>query len=268
MSKKFNDILSVLDTINKENVVSVYVPSLEKEVNFKGITTGQQKSFLKSAVDNPVFQTRFILAAYALIKENCLEPDVFKVLTANDAAAILVQLRIHVYGTDYTVTADNQREYKVSLTDVVDNIKNIKINLTTTLIEEGPFTIRVGLPSFNDQYLLEKQLREKGLSNEQGFNAGINETIGEAFVGEVSKYIKSIQIKLNSQAIDVEYDSLTFINKHEVLEKLPSTVVKGIVKYIEELTNLQKKVFTVYGSTASGAWRVHVPVDTALFAIE
>ena len=56
MSNNFNDILSVLDTINKEVVLPVFIPSLQKNVNFKTINTGQQKSILKAAVDNRVLQ--------------------------------------------------------------------------------------------------------------------------------------------------------------------------------------------------------------------
>src|SRR4051812_27819585 len=104
-----NNIMSVLDTINKENTLSFYVPSVKRSVSFKGITTGQQKSLLETAVDNPVFQTRFVIATYNLIIENCLEKDIITQLTVIDRAAILVQYRSAVYGSEFIADQDNNK---------------------------------------------------------------------------------------------------------------------------------------------------------------
>ena len=263
----FNDIISVLDTINKENVASVYVPSLKRDVKFKGFTTGQQKLFLKAAVDNPVFQTRFIIACYTLIQENCLERDALAAFTALDGVAILIQLRVSVYGKDFEVE-DNNENYKIDLTQIIEKIKTLNIPANKT-ISEGVFNIVVGAPSLNEQYSLEKQVRGKNLESEQAPAQNINDTIGEAFIGEVSKYIKEIDINVNGEVTNINYSSLPFAKKHQVLEKLPTLVVKGIITYIESITSLQKQLLTVTGTktTDSSTKEVEVTLNSALFAI-
>lgn len=263
----FNDIISVLDTINKENVVSVYVPSLKKDVKFKGFTTGQQKLFLKAAVDNPVFQTRFIIACYTLLQENCLEKEALAAFTALDGAAILIQLRVSVYGKDFEME-DNNEAYKIDLTQIIEKVKALDIPAHKT-INEGAFNIVVGAPSLYEQYSLEKQVRGKNLENEQTPTQNINDTIGEAFIGEVSKYIKDIDINVNGEVTNINYSGLPFTKKHQVLEKLPTSVVKGVITYIETITTLQKQLLTVTGTkvTDSSTKDVELTLNSALFAI-
>lgn len=263
----FNDIISVLDTINKENVVSVYVPSLKRDVKFKGFTTGQQKLFLKAAVDNPVFQTRFIIACYTLLQENCLEKDALAAFTALDGVAILIQLRVNVYGKDFQVE-DNSEAYKVDLTQIVEKIKILDIPAHKT-INEGAFNIAVGAPSLYEQYTLEKQVRGKSLESEQAPTQNINDTIGEAFIGEISKYIKEIELNVNGEVTNINYGSLPFAKKHQVLEKLPTSVVKGVITYIETITTLQKELLTVTGvkTVDSSTKDVEITLNAALFAI-
>lgn len=268
MSNNFNDIISVLDAINKENTVQVYLPSHKKEVAFKSLTTGQQKLFLKSAIDNPVFQTRFIFAVHSVITENCIDKQVLPKLTVFDSVAILVQLRLKVHGELLEVTSENEA-YKVNLNHVIEKIKSVELPAADTIID-APFSIDVGIPSFTDQFALEKQLREKALTDDQALNSNINDTLGEAFIGEVSKYIKEVRVTANGTEHNLNYSSLNFVKKHQVLEKIPSTVVKKIIAYIEKVTSLQKSLTTVQGAktTDNTLKDVEIPISSTLFAIE
>ena len=245
MSNNFNDILTVLDTINKEVTVPVYIPSLNREVKFKSISTGQQKSLLKAAVDNPVFQTRFTIAFYNLVQENCIEKDILPHLTTIDSAAIAVQLRISTTGAEYVIS-QNGRKFKVNLASVVENFKAVK-NINPDTVTEPPFTVQVGVPLFVEQYNIEKQLREKTVNDQQVMSAQLTETIGDAFIGEVSKFIKGIVVFYNNQEQQVDYSTLSYTKKHTLLEKMPSTVIKSVLKYMEKYVNTQKDILTISG---------------------
>ena len=146
----YNNILSVLDTISKDNTLAFYVPSLKRDVMFKGITTGQQKALLKAAVDNPVFQTRFIMAAYGIIVENCTEKDILPALTSLDSMAILLQYRVNIYGPEYIVEQEGKK-YTLNLTESINRLKEIEIPAAQTFTD-GQVAITVGAPSFVDQY--------------------------------------------------------------------------------------------------------------------
>ena len=268
MSNNFNDILLVLDTINKEVTVPVYIPSLNREVKFKSISTGQQKSLLKAAVDNPVFQTRFTIAFYNLVQENCIEKDILPLLTTIDSAAIAVQLRVSTAGSDYVIS-QNGRKFKVDLSTVVDHFKVVK-TINPDTVTEVPFTVQVGAPLFVEQYNLEKQLREKIVNDQQIMSAQLTETIGDAFIGEVSKFIKGIVVFYNNQEQQVDYSTLPYTKKHALLEKMPSTVIKSVLKYMEKYVTTQKDILTISGiDTESSVTNndLVLVIDSSLFIV-
>jgi len=264
----FNDILSVLDTINKEVNVPVYIPSLARTVNFKSINTGQQKTLLKAAVDNPVFQTRFIIALYSIIQENCTEKSIIQNLTTVDSIAIAVQLRVFTNGVDHVITQNN-RKYKVNLQDIIDKVKTIPTTQDIT-VAETPFTINVTSPLFVEQYNLEKQLREKSLNDQQIMSAQLTDTIGDAFIGEVSKYIKEITVFHDNNEQIIGYKSLPFAKRHAILEKIPTTAIKGVLKFMADYVAVQKDFLTVVGTDTETGETVNdlvLLVDTTLFII-
>jgi hypothetical protein len=268
MSATFNDILSVLDVINKEVTVPVYIPSLKREVKFKSINTGQQKSILKAAVDNPVFQTRFTIAFYNLIQENCIEKEIIPLLTTIDGAAIALQLRLATSNTDY-ILQQNNRKFKIDLHLFIDKIRAVS-DVAPETLADGTFTVVVGSPLIVDHYNIEKQLREKALNDQQLLSAQITDTIGDAFVGEVSKFIKSITVFYNNQEQQIDYTALPFAKRHTLLEKVPNNVVQGVLKYMEKYVNVQKDLLTISGTdieTGEVVSNLIVLVDSTLFII-
>ena len=144
-------------------------------------------------------------------------------------------------------------------------LKEIEVPTAETFTE-GSITITVGMPLFTDQYLLEKQVREKTLNDQA--TVTINETIGEAFIGETSKFIKRIEVSVNGQTQDLNYQDLPFPKKYAVLEKLPTKSVKQILKYLEVVSEIQRKVTRIPGVDEAGITQdIDFTVDSSLFAL-
>jgi hypothetical protein len=268
MSSNYNDVLSVLDAINKEAMLPLYIPSLQKTVNFKNISTGQQKSILKAAVDNPVFQTRFTIAFYNLLQENCEDQSIVNKLTTIDAAAIAIQLRVLASGPEYVLQQNNNR-YKINLQTIIDKLKAVIIPEGETITNSN-FSIQVGAPLISEHYDIEKQLREKNINDQQLLNAQITETIGDAFVGEISKFIKSIKVTYNKTTQDVNYTSLSFAKRHSLLEKISNNSIQGVLKYMEKYVTEQKDLLTVSGTNVNTGEVVNdliLLVDSTLFIV-
>lgn len=267
----FNDIVSILDSLNQESALSFYLPSLKREVKFKSISTGQQKTLLKASVDNPVFQTRFIIAVYNIIIENCQEKEIVNSLNIIDVLSILLQYRVSLYGSKFIVK-NNDKNIHVELQTCIDRIKTITLP-EAGKFEDGPISIVVGLPTLLDQYQLEKQVREKSLSDKDLINLNninIGDTIGDAFIGEVSKYIKDITIVKEGNPYSLNYKDLSFNKKFAVLEKIPTATVKQLLTYIVKVTALQREITQVEGleENTNKPELVNVPLDSGLFALE
>lgn len=267
----FNDIVSILDSLNQENTLSFYLPSLKREVKFRGINTGQQKTLLKASVDNPVFQTRFVISVYNIIVENCQEKEILNSLTIIDVLAILLQYRVNLYGNKFIVKSED-KNYSVNLQSSIDTLKSVELP-PSEKFESNGVTIQVGMPTLNEQYQLEKQIREKTLSDKDLINPNninIGDTIGDAFIGEVSKYIKDITIEKDGKTHNLNYKDLSFIKKFAVLEKIPTTTVKQILSYIVKVTTLQKQITQVEGveESTNKVETVTIPMDSGLFVLE
>lgn len=268
MQKNITEFLSLLNKVATENACTVYVPTLKKEVKFKNISTLQQKKLIESVVDNPVFQTRLITAMYEIITENCLEKEALQALTYIDGVAVIFQLRVSSYGSKYRAFIEG-KEHIMDFSTVVDNAKNLQF-LETTTLNDGLYTITIGVPTFKEHYEGEMLLRkEKNLNEAEIVNPG--EVVGDAFISEISKFIKTVTINNETpdKAVTIDFKTLNFKQRFSVLDKLPVSLAKEIVMYIEKSQDLQRQLLTFIGTSIDGGSirKAIVPLDSTLFTL-
>lgn len=263
------NISAIIEAFENENAYVFYVPSIKRDVKFKPFNIGQQKKLLKATIDNPVFQTRFVVAIYDILVENCLEDFKKLNLTTVDYNSILLQYRKSAYGDVITVTEENI-EYKADINEAIK-----KINLVESLLEqdiiEGNITLTLKTPTIQEQYLLEKELREGKLNDEQIINSttNVSNTIGDAFIGEISKYIKDIILQKGEERISVGYNTLPFAEKIKLIEYLPSSIIKKSLPVIGELTNKLTESLRVTGIAVDNTSKiVTIAIDASLFPVE
>ena len=261
--QNINEILKLLNTVNAEKAIDVYVPTLKREIKFKNINTGQQKRLLKTVIDNPIFQTRLVYAIYEIITENCLDTSVLENLTYLDSISIIIQLRVANHGGTYSALINNE-DYSMDLSTIVDNSKAIVFPQTANFTESA-YTVNVSLPTITEQYENEKQIRGKTLGTR---NEEVNavEAVGDAFIGEISKFIKEITVEVEGKPTPLNYKTLRYDQRYQVLEKLPISLVKDIMQYVEKTTDLQRQLLTFTGINAKGQTKpAIVPLDSSLF---
>lgn len=263
------NITSILETFENENAFSFYVPSLKREVKFKTFNIGQQKKILKATIDNPVFQTRFVIAMYEVLNENCCE-DLKKLnLNIIDYNSILLQYRKSIYGDLIAITSD-EVEYKANINESIEKINAIQA-LSEQEVIEGSISITLKTPTLKEQYQLEKELREGKSNDEQIINgaSNIGTTLGDAFIGELSKYIKEITLTRGEERIQAGYSSLTFTDKLKLIEQLPSSLVKKSLPVIGEVTSKITEALQVVGvSSENNNKTVSITIDSSLFPVE
>ena len=261
--QNINDILKMLDTINADKAVEIYVPSLKRVVKFKSINTGQQKNLIKAAIDNPIFQTRLVYATYEIISENCLEKDVAKTLTYIDGISILMQLRLHSYGANYLATIQEE-VYTMNISSILDNSKAVEFPGLETFTD-SVYTINVNIPTIFEHYENEKQMRGKKVTNEAETVNAV-EVVGDAFIAEISKYIKEITVNTGDSQVVLNYKNLNYEQRYQVLDKLPVILVKSVMGYIEKVVNLQRQLLTFNGTNVQGEVKLAiVSMDSSLF---
>ena len=241
-NSNINDILNLIKDLDVSAGFNVYIPSLEREIKFKQLTTEQLKLILKTTVGTPLYNTEFILTFNNIIKENCLDETInTDNLTVYDKLHILFKTKIESISPDYTIefSEDEVTAYSIetnpvvlSVSDQYEKFLERKINFTEKTFTYNDCIITCNIPTLATESKLESELHSNididTLSNEELQNA-----IGETFVNEVTKFITSISIK----GIGINLLNESFKNRVEVVEKLPTIIINNVLKYIEDYKN-------------------------------
>jgi hypothetical protein len=120
---------------------------------------------LKSSIDTPLSQTKFILTFYNILTENFYDKIPFDSLTMFDKYAIAFQIRNSI-GSDYDFTDEETEsktkiKYKVNFSNVVETVKSLEQDvqpLLTTVVEDGIFQIHCNICSIENEYKIYNQL--------------------------------------------------------------------------------------------------------------
>ena len=264
------DFFNELDTVNGYDV---FIPSLDKELKFKQLTTEQLKSLLKTAVGAPVYNTDFILAFNNIIKENSLDKSVnTDLFTIYDKLFILFKTKIECISPDYTFnfTDEEIEEYNlsndsstISLLNHYNNFRQKNIKISNKTIQIDNVTVECTLPTLSIENKFEKELHNN-ISYTDLTTKDLQDIVGETFINELSKFITSITVNGNKHDLNNE----TFTDRVKIVEKMPINIVNGVIKYIEEYKNITKELIVyIFNTDKDEYFEKEFPLDATLFNI-
>jgi hypothetical protein len=127
----FNEALNALDVFKDLCVVETWIPSLQKTISIKELTTKQQKNLLSSIIESASdMRPSFTKNLHQILLQNCLTtPDVVNSFTFIDIASIVVALRKQI-NSMVKVNFDKEDGSKLSelvtLDDINDEFKKLK----------------------------------------------------------------------------------------------------------------------------------------------
>jgi hypothetical protein len=243
------DIINLIQGLDNETNFSFLIPSLQKEVKFKQLTTEQLKRLLKTVIDSPVYNTEFIKTFNSIIKENCLEKDIItENFTIFDKLLLIFKIKIESISGDYNFTFTEEEIQNNDLLgkNIIANIENHFQEFLNKNVQFEPLTIEYSnslvvcnLPTLFTENKLEQELH-KNIKIEVNTPEELRAIVGETFINEVTKFITDI--KINDSSIDLM--KLTFKNRISVVESLPTQIINKVIKYIESYRETIKPLLT------------------------
>jgi len=245
------ELLRQLEELNKTNSISVFVPSLKKEVKIKNITLRQQKNLLKTSIDETLTKLSFIINFYSILKENILDDIKINDLYTFDRTAIAIALRAHCLDANYTLN-----ENKINLFDKVKEYPNISTEFNTEkVIELNNLKVILQAPRLD----VDLKLSQFSLDNlKQTEDKDFKNIIGELFVQEISKFIKSVSFE-GEKPLSLEFSSTAVPEQIKVIEKFPSTLTNNILEFIKQYRDIESKFTQINGQ--------NLEVDGSFFSI-
>jgi hypothetical protein len=252
MSTNINDILKQLDSLNESTGIDVYVPSLKKTVKFKNLNLKQQKDLLKSSVDETLTKLSFIVNFFNIIHDNIIDKIDVNSLYAFDRSAIAIALRANGLNNEYTSGTTT-----INLLDVIKELSAIPVtDVFTTSIETNDISIDLEVPRLGyDRDISNLTINKLKTIQDRD----IKSLVGELFVYEIIKYIKTVTFKLPTGNQAIPFNTLKIDEKISIIEKIPSTLTNKILQFIKTYRDLEGK-FTTYGDTS-------IEIDGSFFSI-
>jgi hypothetical protein len=247
-----NDIIKIINRANETFVYEIFIPSLNKNLMFREINTSQQKRLLKAIIDSPAYNTEFIFTLREIIKENCVDNSVdVGEFTIFDKMIVAMTMRAMSISNDldlvFEVPNTNPPEKitrRINLKDLINTaISEIQIGSAVLKDDKEMFQIFCGLPTINDEFKLESELRRNVTSIEIKNEKELRETVGEVFTNEIVKYIKQINIKNeNGEIIELNLKDLKFVDRLTIMSKIPAKINNMIINYINQVNKEFEKV--------------------------
>jgi hypothetical protein len=229
----FTQAIEALQQVSESFTVNVWIPSLNKHIEFKQLDAKQQKNILSSAMDTSVYNTSFIKTFYNIIKENILD----KTINVNEFT-LLDKLNIGLclkskLSENATLFFGKNKEIplKINVNEIIEKIETCKIP-ENEIIESknSDFSIKVELKyvTIGVEYEYDAQYKGNKKTEDLKKTEDVQKIISDAFIGEISKYLHNIWINDNL----LDFNKLSFDQKIKIVEKFPSSILQKIIDKI------------------------------------
>ena len=248
-------IESLLDDINKlkeQGYYSIHIPSLKQSVQFAPLEIKHQKALLESGSDPDMGQFKFINTLNDVILD-CLVDKATPILVV-DRPLITLAIRNKCVSKTYEYVDDDNNVSSIDITDHLKGSKKVKIperNKKFT-ITSGKIKISCSVPTLIQDKVFNIYIhnqRPPSLNNQQP------PPVGDIFIGELAKYIDSIQV--DKQVIDCR-GKLTPVQVVTILEKLPMNITYMLTEKLQPIRDIETTLST------SEVGKV-IPIDARLF---
>lgn len=266
-----SEINNIISKAKETFVYEIWIPSLQKNVMFREISTGQQKRLIKAIIDSPIYNTEFIFALNNIIKENCAEPDIdINELTIYDKLFICLTMRIYSIGKDLTFIIKGPKtgvEYKqdVNLLEILEKLKELNLEINAKIYEVGPFKVTVNIPTIGEEYLIEKELRDNNINIDIKTDDEIRSALQNVFITELIKVIKKIEIKSEDKIIELDLKNLKYKDRVNLIEKLPIKLIKNVIEYIASYNNKLNEILILKFDIEGEIFEQKLRLDASFF---
>jgi len=236
MSDKEKSFLSLLEKVTDS--YSLDVPnSLGATYKFKALTTEQLKNIVQTVVDTSTAQISFHEAISNSMKENYIgEQNVsFNIL---DKLFYIIDNRIQAVNPTLFIRGDGDSYIPVDLTEIkqklIDLVKTNSNIAENVNLETSSVSVQVGIPTVEAEKSVNTEVYANLNLQKADSAENVQDTLGQVFLTEIVKWIKSITIQEEDKKEEISFEKLSSFTKVQILEKLPASTTEKIIDYIEK----------------------------------
>lgn len=240
MENNIKDFLGKIEELNNSKFETICL-SDESKIQCSLLTFKQQKELLSSPIDGVSGIIKFQKILNDILTENTGVN-----LLVSDKLPIILKLRSE--SIDKNIEIDGE---KISLDKLIKKAEKMKFDHQKTI--EGVVTVNLEIPTLYEenkvlQFAIEQFKRD---SNDNVKN------IGNIYTYEIVKFVKNVKFGDNV----LEFNTLSVKDMVSVVESLPLSINKDIIKFIEHVKKQENKVLEV---EVDGK-KVSIDIDVSFF---
>ena len=173
-----------------------------------------------------------------------------------------------------TKEIDPRTKQPIKVTTHLDVSKILEISLKS-LTDISPFTtedsyykVECMVPTIGVEYKLERELRNKVTSIQIENVDELRKTVGEAFIGEIVKYVRNVWIKSEDDVLlPLDWKSFNFVDRIKIAETFKSVLLREILNYINEVRKEVDKIELVNFEFGGETYNRRLSIDGNFFTI-
>ena len=224
-----NNFIDKLNKLKSEEIVSVKLPSSQKEIKLNPLSVKQQKNLLRLTMDGPAGVANTLKEINNIIFDNVIDKDVD--ISSIDKYAILLELRKKSLGSSITID-----DKKYNLNDIAKPEKPSPGVFSAT-VKYSNIEVKLELPDLSkENKFLSKVAHEiKKVKEDQG-----KETITTMYLYEVIKVIKTISF----DGTEISFSELTNDECKQIVENFPVSLNQKILNYVKVTKDYENSIIT------------------------
>lgn len=227
-----NDVIKELDSINESNTYSIYIPSLDKDVEFKPLQAQHTKDIIKALVDVENMQSSLPIVIFNILK-SCLKERIdLNGLNIIDKQYLLLGLKLNNINTVYKQIIDD-KEIELDLKRHVEEIRHFEYDFDKSYdIEDENLVLNLKLPTLQKEHKFDLYQNNlvKSTKGEQKTEA----LFQDVYCLLIGKFVESIEFKDKKKKVLFNELSVDTIKK--LVERLPNEISHDAFNKIDELT--------------------------------
>ena len=204
-----------------------------KVVTCKPLTALHLKDLVESVVDSPLTQSLFAVTINKIFKQSIANDVDYSSLTYVDKILFALSTKIASLSPEYKFTEDGQ-EHDVDLNTIKSKLLGVLGSSASSFeqqtITANNCTLTYGVPLLIAEDQINDELYKNKADDNIQTQAHLIKILGEAFMNEIAKTIRSVEIAGNV----MDFSTTTFKTRLKVVESLPASLLSGVIKYVEK----------------------------------
>ncbi len=221
METNVKDFLKNIEELNKNKFETVRISGGDK-ISCSLLSFKQQKELLSSAVDGIVGVIKFQKILNDILLENT-ESN----LSVSDKLPIILKLRSESIGNTVKVN-----DTDINLNKIIKKAESMKFTMEETITDSVELSLKI--PSLQEENQVLKfaieQLKKNSDNN--------SKNLGNIYTYEIVKYVDTV--KLGDTV--VKFSDISVGDRIKIIENLPLSINKKIVKFIEKNKKIENDV--------------------------